>query len=123
MSELQGLADVTRRLNKAVLKAGKAAEGGVRLAALDLQRRSALLAPHETGDLEGSLQERAEVVYERGFPTTSVGSALPYALIQHEDLSFNHEPGKQAKYLEQPYRENVDRYIRLIARSVKEGLR
>jgi hypothetical protein len=30
------------------------------------------------------------------------GPAAPYAVVQHENLSFHHKPGRQAKYLESP---------------------
>ena len=26
----------------------------------------------------------------------------PYAVVQHEDMTFNHKPGRKAKYLEDP---------------------
>lgn len=31
------------------------------------------------------------------------GPSAPYALIQHENLDFQHKPGEKAKYLEDPF--------------------
>lgn len=38
-----------------------------------------------------------------------------YAARQHEETEWEHPLGGQAKYLEQPLRENVDRYMRIVA--------
>lgn len=44
-----------------------------------------------------------------------------YAQIQHENLSYRHAPGKQAKYLEQPLYENADRYMQRLADNLLDG--
>jgi hypothetical protein len=47
----------------------------------------------------------------------------PYAAVEHEDLGFKHDPGKQAKYLEVPLRENEGRYREHLAVSVRAALK
>jgi hypothetical protein len=47
----------------------------------------------------------------------------PYALEQHERLDFNHPKGGKAKYLEDPLKENADRYAGHIADRIGEALR
>jgi hypothetical protein len=42
----------------------------------------------------------------------------PYAVIQHEDLTLHHPNGRQAKYLERPFRENIDRVMALVAATI-----
>lgn len=42
------------------------------------------------------------------------GTNIPYAIIVHEDLEMNHPNGGQAKYLEQPLRENKKRMADII---------
>lgn len=44
-----------------------------------------------------------------------------YAAAQHEGLDFEHPLGGQAKYLEQPFREQADRYIRIIQQAAGDG--
>lgn len=56
------------------------------------------LVPHEEGHLERS--GRVTVLVEG-----LLGAVVydqPYAVVQHERLDYQHDPGRQAKYLEQP---------------------
>lgn len=43
------------------------------------------------------------------------GAAEAYALRQHEDLTYQHKPGQQAKYLEQPLDEDARNVTQRIA--------
>ena len=52
------------------------------------------LVPHEYGDL----QRQGQATAEGGRATVSYES--PYAADQHENLTYRHSPGRQAKYLE-----------------------
>lgn len=45
-----------------------------------------------------------------------------YAVRQHEELDWRHAPGRQAKYLEQPFNELHDEMVRLIAARISEWL-
>ena len=87
----------------------------------DLQRKSAEQAPIETGDLRANcsvspVQQEGEKVF------VTVGYNLVYARVQHERLDFRHPRGGKAKFLEDPYKENVTRYNTLIGAAVKQGL-
>lgn len=43
-----------------------------------------------------------------------------YAVVQHEDLTFNHPtPGTKAKYLEDPLKNNEQKYVDMMADRVK----
>lgn len=76
----------------------------------DIMLQSQELVPVDTGVLKTSgtvlpptiMGNVVEVVLGYG------GAASAYALRQHEDLSYNHAEGKQAKYLEQPAREAME---------------
>lgn len=46
-----------------------------------------------------------------------------YAVVQHEDLTFRHLPGRQAKYLEQPAHTERDVMLQLMAVSLRDWLR
>lgn len=87
---------------------------------LDLQSKSQQLAPIDTGDLRASasteIQKHGTLIVGR------VGFNESYALKQHEELSYNHPRGGQAKYLETPLKDNEQKYINYISNKVKEVL-
>ena len=111
----------------------------------DLLGKSMRIAPIDEGTMIGSASARVNRVEvargsKGGTPTTTGGRPdakpgqvvvgevsynTPYALRQHEDLTFKHLPGKQAKYLEQPLKENVTKYMEnlrdAMAKGMKEG--
>ena len=81
--------------------------------ALDLQAKSAKLAPIETGDLKSNCH--ADLSKVKGSKSqATVGYSLPYALRQHEELGYNHPKGGQAKFLEQPFLENEQHYADML---------
>lgn len=85
---------------------------------LDLQQESVDEAPVDTGDLRGNC---TAVLFNSGKPEVHVGYNLPYAIVQHERLDFNHPMGGKAKYLEDPYNRNKEKYVRHIANRIKGG--
>lgn len=52
----------------------------------------------DSGYVKDPVIEGEHISVEMGYG----GPDIPYALIQHEDLTFNHPGGRQAKYLERP---------------------
>jgi len=57
---------------------------------------------------EGPLQESGHVV--EAAPDNLTGQvrySKVYAARQHEELTWRHAPGRQAKYLEQPYKQQI----------------
>lgn len=103
---------------QALIKAG--VRRGVQSAALDLLGKAQNLAPVDTGDLRGS--GNTEFQDTAGGYTGTVGFAAEYATVQHEDLTFEHPQGGQAKYLEEPYLENLERYKDALRNTIGEGL-
>lgn len=106
---------------------------------LDLTGKAVELAPVKDGDLRGS--GRGEIngrTVAEGKPNGSVsakGSApeaerlegivsfsTPYAVRQHEELSYKHPQGGQAKYLEEPFSKNQDKYIKNLSESVRKSV-
>lgn len=49
----------------------------------------------------------------------AVSFDTPYAVVQHEDFSLAHAPGRQAKYLEVPWLSNRDLAGPMIAREIR----
>ena len=114
--EIEGLPELEKLLRKMPKEVEKVAMKELQRSAVDLQGKAQLLAPVDMGDLRGS-----------GFSETkgqevTVGFSEPYALKQHEELEYNHPKGGQAKYLEQPYKENVKHYINDISKKVKKAV-
>jgi hypothetical protein len=77
---------------------GAASYDGTILAAEYLLGESNLLVPHEEGDLERS----GTVSGDEATGEVAVSYDRPYAVRQHEELTYRHDEGRQAKYLEQP---------------------
>ena len=87
-----------------------------------LAEYAAKQAPVETGDLRGSLNPGApdgRWREEADGLNMTVGSNLPYAAVQHEDLSLNHNgpevPGGKAKYLEDPLNAHKQEFLQALA--------
>lgn len=107
---------------KAKALARQAAKQALQICAADLQGKSAMQAPIDTGDLRANCfvspvqVENTEIYVE-------VGYDLPYAMVQHERLDFNHPKGGKAKYLADPYNENKAKYEKLIDHQVRKALK
>lgn len=99
---------------------------------LDLAGESARRAPVDTGDLRNdcTAELNGQTVFMRKSPVGgslptlraygSVTYGLPYALRQHEVLTYKHPRGGEAKYLERPFDERKERYIRRFEKIVEE---
>lgn len=84
-------------------KTGRAFNIANKATATFLLDKSRLIVPIDEKDLYNS----SRVVGKgRGFDNVQeVSYNMPYALMQHENLSYKHKPGKSAKYLEKPSRQ------------------
>ncbi len=96
----------------------EAAFEGLQLAGQHLLQVSSALVPHEEGDLERS----GDTDEDRGENAVSVFYDRPYAVIQHEELSYKHDDGRQAKYLETPMHTEKDTMLKLIASAASKPL-
>ncbi|GHU54519.1 hypothetical protein AGMMS49975_15030 [Clostridia bacterium] len=84
----------------------------------DLLAKSGEQVPHDMGTLELS----GEVIrLDAGKYIVSYNTA--YAVKQHEDLTLRHQRGRKAKYLEDPYNENAQKYKDYIAAKIAEALK
>lgn len=86
----------------------------VSLLGVEVLTQAQSLAPYKTGALEAGIRlQRMGNQHMSGF-TISASAINPntgydYAMIQHENLDYKHTKG-QAKYIEQPMQEAVDRF-------------
>jgi hypothetical protein len=53
----------------------------------------------------------------------AVSFDTPYAVVQHEDMTFEHAPGRKAKYLEDPWNRSADTAADLLAAHFRRALR
>ncbi|MBZ4662771.1 MAG: hypothetical protein JG776_453 [Caloramator sp.] len=97
----------------------KAAKKALLTCGADLQGKSAEQAPIDMGDLKRNCSV-SPIQDNNGEMTVMVGYDLPYARRQHEGLHFKHPKGGKAKYLEDPYKENVKKYEKYIADKIKQ---
>lgn len=91
---------------------------GLLLAAEHLLQVSSNLAPIEEGDLQRS----GEVSSDPDEGAVAVSYDRKYAVRQHEDLTYRHDEGRQAKYLEDPMQSEAPTMIKIIHRAAKKGL-
>ena len=108
------------KLNKALKQIPAGSEESVKKSlkeiSLDLQGESQRRAPVDTGDLRGSAYTKQDGL------TAEVGFSSPYAVRQHENMQYKHKRGGEAKYLENPFKERRDRYLKDIGDAVKKAV-
>lgn len=74
--------------------------------------------PHEDGDLQAS----GKVSVDESAGVAAVSFDTPYAVRQHEDMTYKHDEGRKAKYLEDPFNAASQGPAQaLIARRLKMG--
>jgi hypothetical protein len=93
----------------------KAAAKGVELGLEHVLAESKKLVPLEEGTLERS--GKVTIDAERLEGTVSYDTV--YARRQHEELTWKHAPGRQAKYLEQPMHTEAPKVLEIIAATIR----
>jgi hypothetical protein len=92
---------------------------GLRLAAEELLGMSQQIVPIEEATLERS--GVASVDESKGQAAVSYDTV--YAVRQHEELTWRHDPGRQAKYLETPFNTGKALFREIIATQIRRSLR
>jgi hypothetical protein len=96
-----------------------AAADGLNAALEHLLAASRARAPIEEGTLERSARADIDRAALRGV----VSYDTPYAARQHEELTWRHDPGRTAKYLEGPAAEETAALQAVIAAHLRRALR
>lgn len=137
---LEGVRELEKGLNDSIKKLGTVNAKAFTDDVLDLLSKSVESAPVDTGDLRGSgsaiINGTTVAKGNKEGGITVIGSAQdgkelnaqigfeePYAVRQHEHTEYNHPQGGQAKYLEQPFRDNINKFINHIAEANKNALK
>lgn len=115
---LQGFVELTNRLNRSASQISDTVQNALLDCGNDLQQKAQDLTPVDTGALRSSAFTEADR-QNRKKPSVTVGFEEEYALYVHENLEAHHNNG-QAKFLEQPLRENADRYAEHVKNKVQE---
>lgn len=68
---------------------------------------------------EGPLQDSGRVVIDRANLTGGITYGTKYARRQHEELTWRHAPGRTAKYVEDPMREEAGRMRGMIGAAIR----
>ena len=87
-----------------------------------IEETAKVRTPEKTGKLKESVKVR--VSHDKRRPglyaqASAINRGYNYALIQHENLSYNHPNGGQAKFLESAFVEGVERIERRIEQEVR----
>jgi hypothetical protein len=93
----------------------KAAARGLLEAGEYLKDESDRLVPLE----EGTLRNSGEVSTDEGKLTARVSYDTPYAVRQHEETTYRHPNGRQAKYLEQASNLHGERAMAHVSQRIK----
>ncbi|MEW2351436.1 hypothetical protein AB0904_27685 [Streptomyces sp. NPDC006684] len=106
---------------------GRAVEGEIRAAAA---RGLLLAAEHVLTESravvpidEAALSRSGTASVDEGALTAAVSYDTPYAVRQHEELTYRHAPGRTAKYLERPLNAARGEVAALIAAQIRRALR
>ncbi|MCR4375681.1 MAG: hypothetical protein NUW22_12610 [Acidobacteria bacterium] len=102
--DLTGVGNVQEALARLVAQFPEAAGAALYQEGELLRAESQSVVPVDTGILKGSAFVNTPQTDSQGtFVTVGYGGAAKaYALRQHEDTTFRHREGQQAKFLEQP---------------------
>lgn len=93
---------------------------GVTLAGENILQVSNTLVPLEEGTLERSGKVTTDS--DETSATAAISYNTPYAVIQHEDLTFHHAQGRQAKYLEQAATSQAQTTAAIVQTAIKRRL-
>lgn len=103
---------------KAKAEAHRGAARGLYLGAEHILEEANRIVPIE----EGTLLRSGVASMDEGQLRAAVSYDTPYAVRQHEEMSYEHDAGRQAKYLEQPINSERGKVTELIAREIKREL-
>jgi hypothetical protein len=95
----------------------EAAAHGLELGMEHVLAESKKLVPLEEGTLERSGKAQVDTAKLEGF----VSFDTVYARRQHEELTWKHAPGRQAKYLEQPFNTEAPTVLSIIAAEIRRS--
>jgi hypothetical protein len=103
---------------QATEKARAGAAEGLFKAAEHVLGESREIVPRE----EGTLARSGATSVDEGQLAAAVSYDTPYAVRQHEDMTYHHHDGQRAKYLEEPLLESGETAERIIGEAIRRRL-
>jgi hypothetical protein len=127
-ADVDGLSGLRKAIAESIEQSKDAAIIAINECAFDLKEKAVQRAPIDTSALRASgfvdeaTSERPVATIGLGYegsPPLVEGHASPekYALRQHEELTWKHPNGGEPKFLENPFKENVDSYVKRIGKT------
>lgn len=108
-------------LKKATEKTVQASRMGILESGEELLRVSRQEVPHDEGSLQGSgTVDPSDIAMPN--PSVTVGYNKVYAARLHEHPEFRFQKGRKGKYLEDPLRDNRDKFAQHVAEKIKSTL-
>lgn len=120
-----GVADFQGNLQGVRERKNAGAVEGMQLATLLVLNVSNQQAPHEDGDLErdGAASVEATANGARGAVSYGrKGDTKDYAVVQHEDMTLNHDSGRNAKFLENALNSTREQALEILGERVKDKI-
>lgn len=117
--KVEGLDQLTKKLTTIDEHLAKGLRVSIQRICRDLKAKAQKIAPVDTGDLQGSAYYETQIT-SKGIEA-EVGFVEPYATRQHEELTYRHLAPGQAKYLEQPLQQNLQKYIADIEQTILDS--
>ena len=119
---VEGLAEARKRLSKFIKSVGTVPTQILTDEALKVQQVAKMRTPVDSAKLQRSV--RVSVSKDEHKPgmyasASALNNGYNYAYIQHENESYNHPNGGQAKYLESAFVEGVERIERRLREEVR----
>lgn len=105
--------------DRAARQMREGAARGLLLAAEHVLQQSQELVPLD----ESPLMQSGTASVDEPSLTAVVSYDTPYAVRQHEELSYRHAPGRTAKYLERPLNASRAEVAAIIAAQVRRAMR
>ena len=96
---------------------------GMKVALKNTLDTSNAQAPHEEGDLTRDGKTVVDMENLRGAVSYGYSADVRrYVVNQHENMSYHHDAGRNAKFLERAFAETRDQNLEIIAQSIKKEL-
>lgn len=119
---IEGQSKIMANLRAAVLRAQIGAGNGMKASAEPIVDASQAIVPYDSGDLHDSAFVGAPYQSRTG-PKVEFGyHGVPYAEDQHENLSYAHVNGGQAKFLEVPVMTMAPEALPVIAQHARAAM-
>lgn len=103
---------------RAMAAVRRAAAHGLELGMEHILAEAKKITPLDEGTLERSGRARVDATRLQGI----VSFSTPYAVRQHEELTYQHAPGRQAKFLEVPFNRDREVVVALIGAEIRRAL-